>query len=530
MSVFHLVLGDLIDINAARTPNDEALIDPDGSTSLTWAEWKARTLRFANSLIENGINRGDRIATFLRDAVELPTSFFSASKVAGIFVPINYRISPVELKYILEDCAAKVLIFDEDGREVVEKIMSKLKYIEMYIYTGKERLSYAKLFEQLIEEGKETNTERPVSEDDIAAILYTSGTTGKPKGTVHTHRGVLCATAAWTHPAKITPLDRSIALGPLYHIGPLLSNFMPTLYIGGSNVIQKHFDPTETLRLINDLGITIMWATPTHLNMLASVQNVKEFDISNLRAVQYSGAPLTLGLAHKVREIFGDINLINAYGMTECDAVSAAYPEEHDEHLGSIGRALPKTYIRVVAPGKGKPDAEVPRNEVGEIIVRSPCLMKEYWNLPDKTKVAIKDGWYFTSDLGKKDNDGYLYFAERKDDMIISGGENIYPLEVENFLSSHNKIQNVAVIGTPDEKWGSVVTAFVVKADKALTRQAIDEYCMKSDKLSRYKRPKRYVFVDELPTTSSGKVDKKLLRIQWETKWKIFAQRVERAD
>lgn len=521
MSTFHPVVGDLLDINAARSPSKEALIDPRKNISLTWSEWKAQTACLATSLTKSGIKLGDRIATFLRDAVELPTSLFATSKVAGIFVPVNYRLSPEELRYILEDCAAKVLIFDEDGREVVERIRSKLKYVEMYIYTGKVRLNYAKLFEQLIEEGREIDSGRLVSEDDIAAILYTSGTTGRPKGTVHTHRGVLCATAAWTRPAKITPLDRSIALGPLYHIGPLLSNFMPTLYVGGSNVIQKYFDPTGTLRWINDFGITVMWATPTHLNMLASVENVKEFGISNLRTIQYSGAPLTLGLAHKIRDIFGSIDLINAYGMTELDAVSAVYPDEHDEHLGSIGRALPKTYIRVVAPGKGDPDAEVPRNEVGEIIVRSPCLMKEYWNLPDKTKDVIKDGWYFTGDLGKMDEDGYLFFVEREDDMVISGGENIYPLEVENFLSKHNKVRNVAVIGTSDEKWGEVVTAFVVKADETLTKQELDEYCMKSDELARYKRPKRYVFVDELPTTSSGKVAKKLLRLYGRNEAKI---------
>ena len=167
---------------------------------------------------------------------------------------------------------------------------------------------------------------------------------------------------------------------------------------------------------------------------------------------------------------------------------------------------------------RADPDAEVPRNEVGEIIVKSPCVMREYWNLPDKTKNVIKDGWYFTGDLGKMDEDGYLFFMEREDDMIISGGENIYPLEVENYLSCHQKVRNVTVIGTPDERWGEVVTALVIKADKVLTEQELDEYCMESNELATYKRPRRYIFVSELPTTSSGKVDKKLLRAQWVTK------------
>jgi long-chain acyl-CoA synthetase len=178
-----------------------------------------------------------------------------------------------------------------------------------------------------------------------------------------------------------------------------------------------------------------MWATPTHLNMIVSTENVKDRNIANLRAIQYSGAPLSSGLFYKVRDIFGSIDLVNAYGMTELDSVSAIYPEEHDRHLGSVGRALPKTFVRIVEPNKGNPDAGVNRGEVGEIIVRSPCVMKEYWHLPEKTNEVIKKEWYFTGDLGRMDGDGYLYFVEREDDMIISGGENIYLLEVENVIS-----------------------------------------------------------------------------------------------
>jgi len=511
MKVFRPTVGDLLDINAARSPDGQALIDPVKKTSLTWSEWQLQVNCLASALIEIGIKQGDRVATFLRDAIELPTSLFAVSKVGGIFVPINFRLAPEEVRYILNDCDAKMLVFDEDGREIVERVRDKAN-VEMYIYTGEQSLSYAKSFKELIKEGKNLNVERPVSEDDIAMILYTSGTTGRPKGTVHTHRGVLCATEAWTRPAKITPLDCSIALGPLFHIGPLLSNFMPTLYMGGTNIIQGQFDPIETLRWIKDFRITVMWATPTHLNMIASVENVKEFDVSSLRAIQYSGAPLTQGLADKIRDIFGNVDLINAYGMTELDSVSALYPEEHDDHLGSVGRPLPGVFVRLVEPGKGDPDAQVPPNEVGEIIVKSPCVMREYWNLPDKTQEVLKDGWYFTGDLGRMDKDGYLYFVEREDDMIISGGENIYPLEVENFLSKHHKVRNVAVVGTPDEKWGEIVTAFIVRADETLTEQELDRYCKESDELARYKRPRRYVFVDELPTTSSGKVDKKMLR------------------
>jgi long-chain acyl-CoA synthetase len=515
MCAFHPTVGDLIDCNAERSPTKTALIDPGKHLSLNWSQWREQVVRVSNSLLEYGINRGDRVAVVLRDEAELPTSFFATSKIGGIFVPINYRLSPEELRYVLDDCSAKLVIFDEEDRGSIERIRDKLKYVEIYIYTGEEKLGYALSFKKLTEKGKEIDIKRAASEDDIAIIMYTSGTTGRPKGTVHTHRGVLCAAEAWTRPAGISPLDRAIALGPLYHIGPLLSNFIPTLCMGGSNVIQRDFDPTTTLNYIEEFGITVMWATPTHLNMIVSIENVKDRNISNLRAIQYSGAALASGLFYKVRNIFGSINLVNAYGMTELDSVSAIYPTEHDQHPGSVGRALPKTFVRIVEPNKGNPDAEVKRSEVGEIIVRSPCVMKEYWHLPEKTNEVIKGEWYFTGDLGRIDEDGYLYFVEREDDMIISGGENIYPLEVENVISKHKKVRNVAVIGTPHDTWGEVVTAVIVKADEALTEEELDEYCVQSDELARYKRPKRYLFLYEFPTTSSGKVDKKALRAKW---------------
>jgi fatty-acyl-CoA synthase len=290
---------------------------------------------------------------------------------------------------------------------------------------------------------------------------------------------------------------------------------MPTVFMGGSNVIQKQFDPAVTLQWIDEHGITVMWATPTHLNMLTSAAEVQNYKISSLRAIQYSGAPLSTGLFDKIRNVFGRVDLVNAYGMTELDSVAAVYPAEHDDHLGSVGRALPKNYIRIVEANTGDPGRVVGSGEVGEIIVRSPAMMKEYWGLPDKTAEVIKRGWYFTGDLGRMDTDGYLYYVEREDYMIISGGENIYPLEVENVLSRHKKIRNVAVLGTPNQKWGEVVTAAVVKADATLTQAELEEFCLQSNELAHYKRPKRYVFMEDLPTTSSGKVNKKLLQSKW---------------
>jgi fatty-acyl-CoA synthase len=511
MSPYRPVVGDLLDINTERAPSKEAVIDPARDVALTWAELNDQVSRLANFLIDMGIKPGDRIAVFLRDSIEFVTSLFAVAKAGCVFAPLNYRLAPEELRYVLNDCKTKVLIFDRNGSEVLDRIRAKIKSVVGYIYTGKERPAEVNLFIDAISNGRSGSIKRTALEDDLAMIMYTSGTTGSPKGTIHTHRGILEATGAWTRPAGISQLDRSIALGPLYHIGPLLSNFMPTVFMGGSNVIQKQFDPAGTLKWIDEHGITVMWATPTHLNMLASVAEVLNFRTSSLRAIQYSGAPLSTGLFYKIRDVFGQVDLINAYGMTELDSVAAVYPAEHDDHLGTVGRALPKNYIRIVESNTGDPGRKVDTGKVGEIIVRSPAMMKEYWGLPEKTKEVIKSGWYFTGDLGRMDADGYLYYVEREDYMIISGGENIYPLEVENVLSKHKKVANVAVLGISHTKWGEVVAAVVVKADVTLTQEELEEYCLQSDELARYKRPKRYTFIEDLPTTSSGKVDKKLL-------------------
>lgn len=515
MSTYRPVVGDLLDINAERSPNRKALLDPVRDVVLTWSELSDQVMGLAHFLMDLGVKPGDRVAAFLRDAIEFVTSLFAVVKIGCVFAPLNYRLAPKELQYVLKDSGAKVLIFDQDSKEIVVQVRTKLKNITGYIYTGEDLLADVNLYQDVISGSAFTTINGLAIEDDLAMIMYTSGTTGSPKGTVHTHRGILEATGAWTRPAGILPIDRSIALGPLYHIGPLLSNFMPTVFMGGSYVIQKQFDPADILNWIDKYGITVMWATPTHLNMLASIADTQNYRTNCLRAIQYSGAPLSTGLFYKIREVFGQVDLVNAYGMTELDSVSALYPAEHDDHLGSVGRALPKNYIRIVEPNTGDPGRETGTGEVGEIIVRSPAMMKEYWGLPEKTKEVIKEGWYFTGDLGRMDADGYLYYVERENYMIISGGENIYPLEVENVLSKNIKVGNVAVFGTPHTKWGEVVTAVVVKADDSLTQDELEEYCLQSDELARYKRPKRYLFMKDLPTTSSGKVNKKLLQLRW---------------
>jgi len=509
---FHPTIKDILAVNATRSPGQIALIDPEKNVTLTFADLERKARALSGFLRDEGIKRGDRIAFFLTDAPEFLISLFAASRLGAIFVPINYRVSAEELQFILGDCLPSALIFDRDGQDTVERVKDRISSIGLRLFTGENRVDYAVPFREAVAETAGDAMDTEVSEQDVACILYTSGTTGKPKGVVFTHRIFVSCGRAWTNAAKYTPKDRSLALGPLYHVGGMLASFMPTFHMGGSNVILNQFDPAKVLRWIKEFHITVMWATPTHINMMLSTEGVEDYDLSSLRVIQYSGAPIHLPLLKRLRRVFGKVGLINAYGSTEVVAVSCLYPVEHDEHLGSVGRALPETFVRLIRPDENDPDAEVGKGEVGEIIVRSPCLMKEYWNLPDKTAEKFRADWYFTGDLARMDDGGYLHFVEREDDMIISGGENIYPLEVEDVVSAHEKVQAVAVVGMPHEKWGEVVTAFVVKKDQTLTGGDLEQFCLNSDKLARFKRPRRYIFVEELPTTSSGKVDKKVLR------------------
>ena len=510
---FHLTIGDLLGMNVAKSPRQVALLDPEKKKFITFAQLEREVSALSIFLLQKGAKRGDRIAFFLNDAVEFPVSLFAASRIGAIFVPVNYRVSAEELIFICEDSRPTALIFDQDGRAVVERVKDRLPFIDFYLFTGDEDTGFSICFRDAVSQPDTVGVRQEISEDDVACILYTSGTTGRPKGVVYTHRTFVGSGRAWTNPAKYTPQDRSIALGPMYHVGPMLASFMPTLHMGGSNMIMKQFDPARVLAWISEFHITVMWATPTHINMMLSTKGVEHYDVSSLRMIQYSGAPIHLPLLKRLRSLWGDVGLINAYGATELVGITCVYPEEHDDHLGSVGKALPETYVRLVSPGQKNPDAEVEDGEVGEIIVRAPWVMKEYYNLPDKTAEVIREDWYFTGDLATIKQEGYFHFVEREDDMIISGGENIYPLEVENVISAHNKVQAVAVVGMSHEKWGEVVTAFVVKADDSVTPEELDQFCLTSDKLARFKRPRRYVFVEELPTTSSGKVDKKVLRL-----------------
>ncbi|MFC7157124.1 class I adenylate-forming enzyme family protein [Halomarina halobia] len=505
----HPTVRELLAQCAASVPEATALRDPSVDASLTYAEWDELTTRVANGLLDAGVGPDDHLSIMTKDSVEMMTLLFAALEINVTVNPVSYRAPAGRLSYVLDHAASDALAFDAASGETVRSLApDELPPITIAVEGGVEGVDHT--FDDLTDSSPES-PHVPLTEDDPALLLYTSGTTGKPKGVRHTHRNVVEADLLCLPFNRLRPSDTNVALGPLYHVGPLLANFMPALHVGATNVIQRDFDPAVTLDYIEREGVTSMWGVPTHFNAILNEGSIDERDTDGVRMIQYSGSAMPPEVVRRCREHFPGVDFVNAYGTTEIIFATVIYPEEHDDHLGSIGRAVPNAEVRLVDPDDPVPRKSVPRGEVGEILVKTPTCMEGYWRAPEKTERATVDGWYRTGDLGRRDEAGFVYFVDRKDSMIVSGGENIYPAEVENVLHEHDGVDSVAVVGAPDEEWGEVVTAFVVRSTPDVTREDLERHVLESDDIEDFKRPRRYVFRSELPKTESGKIARQTL-------------------
>jgi fatty-acyl-CoA synthase len=503
---FHPTVRDLLAQTAAKYPGKVGIRDPSNDEELTFREWDELVTRVANSLLDKGLVPGDRVSVMMKDSIEFPTLMFATAEAGFVFNPVDYRASPGRLAYVLDHTDSSALVYDATTADTVSRL-DDADLPELLVGSVHPEVPNGPEYESLVQ-GSSVPPETGVAEDDTAMLLYTSGTTGRPKGVEHTHRNVVEANLIAVPYNRLRPGDTALALGPLYHVGPLLANFLPALHMGATNVIQRDFDPKATLDYIEYEGVSALWGVPTHFNELLGQDSVGERDLTNVRMIQYSGDTMPREVVRQCRDQFRGVDFVNAYGTTEVILACFIHPEDHDDHLGSIGMSIPNTETRLVDPDDPRPDTAVDRGEVGEILVRTPTLMKGYWKDPEKTAAAVVDDWYRTGDLARRDEDGFIYFIDRKDDMIISGGENIYPAEVENALHEHPGIHAAAVIGTPHEKWREVVTAFVVADDPELTGEDLETYCKDHPDLDDFKRPRRYEFLDELPKTQSGKISR----------------------
>ena len=515
-------IGKIFDLTVKKFPNKEALYDVRKNVRYTYKEWNEQVNRLANALLKEGVKKGDRVSTFMFNTEELGTAFFACAKIGAIFNPINFRLTPEEVAFILADAAPKVVLFEKILEPVVAAIANRFDKIAFW-FIDEDKPEYASSYQEKVASESTEDVQIEVNENDIYAFIYTSGTTGRPKGVMHIHRNMVDQSVLCAASGKLVTEDVGLVTAPMFHCAELHCAFLPRVHVGAKNVILHQFNPKAILPLIEKEKISRFFAAPTMWNMLLQ-EDLSQYDLSSLKHGFYGAAPMAPSLVHALHDRLG-ISLMQAYGMTEMGpAITFLSETDQLRKAGSAGQAALNHDIRIVRTredGPSDPDDIVPVGETGEILVKGPCMMRGYYNREEATENAMYKGWYHSGDIGYLDEEGFLYVNDRVDDMIISGGENIYPREVEDVLHAHPGVLDVAIVGQPDDRWGETVTAFVVKKDPNVTEQELDEFCMNSDSLANYKRPRKYVFCEALPRNASGKIQKFILRKQLE---ELFAQ------
>ncbi len=502
-------LGSFLAKRAQLSPKLEAVVEVERNRRFSYAELDARANRIANVLLAMGVQKGDRVALLVMNGVEYIESYFGAAKIGAVLVPLNWRLVPDELDFIIGDSGSIVLIYDQEFDEAVNALHGHDLPLRHWLRIGAgECPSWAGDYDQLCADASTDEPEINASDDDLLFIMYTSGTTGLPKGAVHTHATMAWASISTNMTADIRYGDRYLVLLPLFHVGALMP-VTANIHRGATLVVLRAFDPTLVFEVIEREHITTGLAVPAMLQSMLQSPNRDKVSLDLVRWIISGAAPVPVSLIESYVNL--GIEIHQVYGLTEtCGPACLISPEEAIAKAGSTGPAFFHTDVRVV-DGSG---ADVAPGEIGEVIVRGSHVMKEYWNQPEATAETIRDGWLYTGDLATIDEGGFVTIRDRKKDMIISGGENIYPAEIENVLAAHPKLAEAAVIGLPSEKWGETPAAIVVAiGDAAPTSGEVIDFCR--EKLAGYKVPCVVEFVDEIPRNLTGKILKRILREQF---------------
>ncbi len=487
---------------ARLAPTDLAAVD--GDRRVTYAELDARCERVARALQRLGTGTGDRIGVLLPNSIEWLEYFFAAARIGAIVVPLNWRLASDELAAICTDAGVGTLVYAPET-PVADELLSKHAFTHQ-IATGRGGAAQARVHEDVLTDPATRDHFEPRGGgEDPLLIIYTSGTTGRPKGAVHSHRHWYWAVATITATQDLRAGDRGLVVAPMYHVGGLV---MSTVHVavGAASVCMPSFDADAMLRIVRDEDISHFLCVPTMLNMIRQHERFASADFSSVRWCYSVGSPTPPSLI----ETFArrGLRVQAAYGLTETGGPATVVPAPSVlAKLGSVGVPFFHTDVRVV----DEDGAPVPRETTGEIEIRGPHVIDTYWRNPDATAAAIRNGWLWTADMGTMDPDGYLYLVDRKHDLILSGGENVYPAEVERVLFDHPAIADVVVFGVGHDTWGEQVCAAVtVRADASLTEVDLLAYCR--TRLAGYKVPRRVVFLEALPRTATGKPLRRELR------------------
>ncbi|MFJ9541434.1 long-chain fatty acid--CoA ligase [Streptomyces sp. NPDC101225] len=487
---------------ARKTPHRTALIHEN--TAVTYEQLYERTTRLAHALRSRGVGRGDRVAHLGPNHPSYLETLFAAGTLGAVFVPLNTRLAGPEIAYQLADSGAKVLVHAPSHSTLVAELPGSTD--------TRTRIEVGPAYEELIASYADEPIDEPVTADDIGIIMYTSGTTGRPKGAMLTHGNLTWNAVNVLVDTDLTSDERALVAAPLFHCAALNMLTMPTLLKGGTCVLVEGFDAGGALELVERHGITFMFGVPTMFDLMARHPRWQEADLSSLRILNCGGASVPKPLIEAYQE--RGLTFQQGYGMTETTPGACFLSAEHSvTKAGSAGVPHFFTDVRVVRPDLSPVDP----GEPGEITVSGPNVMPGYWGLPEATAAVLTDGWYRSGDVARLDEDGYVYIVDRKKDLIISGGENIYPAEIEDRLLAHPDIVECAVVGVPDERWGEVPHAVVVRRPGTdLTPDAV--IASLAGRLAKYKIPKSAVVVtDELPRNASGKLLKARVRALYST-------------
>ncbi len=505
-------LGLFLYKRAFLSPDVEAYVDSHSDLRLTFAELNERSNRIANALVADGIEKGERVGLLLMNGAEFMEAYFALAKVGAVVVPLNWRLVADELEFILKDSGTRRLIFDGEFAETAADLHSRGEKTDvrqwLQITGGGDGAHFAQSYEQF---RNAAGSDEPVcdsGDEDMLYIMYTSGTTGLPKGVVHTHTSSIWAIVTIAATISYQDGDRYLAALPMFHVGAL-TPLAVNVYAGVTSVVMRSFDPVLAWELIEKEGITTGLAVPAMLNFMVQVDGFEHrFDRSTLRWIMTGAAPVPPALVQLYSEL--GVGLMQVYGLTECCGPACLMDAANSlRKPASTGRAFFHTDIRVV----NEAGEDCAPDEAGEVLVRGRHIMREYWNRPDATAETIRDGWLHTGDVAIMDEEGFVSIQDRIKDMIISGGENVYPAEIESVLMSHPDISEAAVIGIPSERWGESPLAIVVRTSDALSEADVLNFC--HGKLARYKQPAVAAFIDVIPRNPSGKILKRLLREEY---------------
>lgn len=510
----------LVEINPQKKPDhyrtwrEFSLVEPglakEYRRSITWNEFNELANKTANLLLSKGIKKGDKVAILLMNCLEWLPIYFGVLKTGALAVPMNYRYTSEEIKYCLDLADCNCLIFGDEFIGRVEPIADHTPKVKTLIFVGQSEVPFADIYNDIIDLYSTNKPNIELTENDEAAIYFSSGTTGFPKAILHLHKALVGSCKTEQNHHKQTHEDTFLCMPPLYHTGAKM-HWFGSLLVGGRAVLLKGIKPEWIFETISEERCTIVWLlVPWAQDILDSIDRgdikLENYKLDQWRLMHIGAQPVPPSLVQRWLKVFPHHQYDTNYGLSESIGPGCVHlGVENVSHVGAIG--VPG-YLWEVKIMDGDKEVTSPE-EVGELVVKGPGVMVEYYKNPEATAEILKDGWLYTGDMAKRDKDGFIYLVDRKKDVIITGGENIYPVQIEDFLRKHDKIKDVAVIGLPDKRLGEITAAIIeFKEGMSATEDEINEFCFD---LPRYKRPKKIIFA-KVPRNATGKIEKPKLR------------------